>query len=198
VYWLQQPGGTVFLKGANGYEPRKFEGTPAEFVAKASESVGQRVDLFFGEQPLHGTPESITIMRDENDIPSIAIAKHGRSFSLSALNVARPFRSNEVVKFSDPSGASGSVFAANHLEVTVSDDKSTATVGLMVEGQPTVKVVMNARDLDLAIAVLGEARAALRDAVPPEPRKDKGTREVMVLDPAWRTQMPTHPSGPRH
>jgi hypothetical protein len=64
----------------------------------------------------------------------------------------------------------------------------------MVEGQPTAKVVMNARDLDLAIAVLGEARALLRDAVPPEPRKDKGTREVMVLDPAWRTQMPMHPS----
>ena len=62
----------------------------------------------------------------------------------------------------------------------------------MAEGQPTAKVVMNARDLDLAIAVLGEARAVLRDAVPPEPRKDKAPAKF--LDPAWRAQMPIHPS----
>ena len=193
VYWLQRPGGTVFLKAANGYEARDFEGTPADFVEKASQGVGQRVDVFFGEQS-HGPPDSITIMRDENGVPSMAIAKHGRSFSSSVLNVARPFRSDGVVKFSDHSKASGTMFATNPLRIELSDDKSTATVGLMVEGQPTAKVVMNARDLDLAIALLAEARAVLRDPVPPEPPHDPGTREVMVLDPAWRVHKPLHPT----
>jgi hypothetical protein len=65
----------------------------------------------------------------------MAIAKHGHSFSSSVLNVARPFRSDGVVKFSDHSEASGSVFATNPLRITLSDDKSTATVGLMVHGE---------------------------------------------------------------
>lgn len=31
VYWLQQPGGTVFLRTAHGYDAREFSGTPSHF-----------------------------------------------------------------------------------------------------------------------------------------------------------------------
>src|SRR5690348_13313443 len=67
-------------------------------------------------------------------------------------------------------------------------------LGIRTDGQPATQVALNARGLDLAIALLGEARAVLKDPVPPAPQQDGNTRELMVLDPRWQTQLPVHPT----
>ena len=193
VYWLQLPGGIVFRKVANGYEATNYEGRPAEFMERASAGVGQRVEVLFSDQPI-GPPQSITIMRDDKGVPSMAIAKHGRSFSFSVLNVASPFRSFGEVRLGDHREIPGKDLFSDYLRITISDDSSTATVDLRADGRPVTEVVLDARNLDLATALLGEARAMLRSAVPPAPQQDAHTRELMVLDPTWRTQRPEHPT----
>jgi hypothetical protein len=90
VYWLQRPGGTVFVKEPDGYAEHDFEGTPSEFLARASEALGRKVEIFFGDKPT-GQPQTITIMRDENGVPSMAVANDRGSLSFSVLNVATPF-----------------------------------------------------------------------------------------------------------
>jgi hypothetical protein len=42
VYWLQQPGGTVFITGEQGYTTHHFEGRPSEFITRASTAVGRK------------------------------------------------------------------------------------------------------------------------------------------------------------
>src|SRR5262249_11160319 len=125
VYWLQQPGGMVFLRDANGYERSSFEGTPNEFIARASAATGKKIELWFGEQPT-GIPQSITVMRDESGVPSIAIAKHGDSFSFSVLNTGTPFRTNVTMNLAGrPIDLPGGNPNAEGVRVNLAEDKST-------------------------------------------------------------------------
>jgi hypothetical protein len=191
VYWLQQPGGTVFVRRHFGYEPRSFDGRPSEFIECASASTGQQVELFFSDEP-HGPPQAITVMRDENGVPSMAIARHGNAFSISVLNVAAPFRSRAALNLT--SKASGGALSTNHTKITFSDDRRTATLELLANGRPATQVALTVRELDALIGLLGETRWMLQDAVSAEPRHEAASRELMVLDPAWRTEWPIHPS----
>ena len=90
VYWLQRPGGTVFVKGPEGYAEYDFEGGPSDFIAAASAALGRKVEIWFGDKP-SGQPQSITILRDQNGVPSMTIANDKGLLSLSVLNVAAPF-----------------------------------------------------------------------------------------------------------
>jgi hypothetical protein len=47
-------------------------------------------------------------------------------------------------------------------------------------------------ELDNVIAGLGEIRAAMVEQVSAEPKRTAGMRELMVADPAWRTERPVH------
>ena len=38
VYWLQLPGGTVFMRRENGYDACEFRGAPSEFKQQALEA----------------------------------------------------------------------------------------------------------------------------------------------------------------
>ncbi|MDA9442846.1 hypothetical protein XH98_27880 [Bradyrhizobium sp. CCBAU 51745] len=53
---------------------------------------------------------------------------------------------------------------------------------------------VGASHLDELISVLSAARASMKEAVPPEPFSSPLGRELVVLDPAWRTNFPPHPS----
>ena len=194
VYWLQQPGGFVFIRGANGYERRSFNGRPTEFIERASNATGKKIELWFSEQPA-SSPQSITVMRDENGIPSTAIAKHGDSFSFSVLNVGTPFRSRATMRLApgNTSEFPGGNPSTENLTVTLSENKSTAKISLSAEGKSVTELTLTSRDLELIITALGEARAVMSEPVPAEPRKD-WIRELVVLDPAWRTEMPVHPT----
>ncbi len=100
VYWLQQPGGRVFVKTEDGYKALSIEGRPSDFIARATAAVGEKVEIFFGEQP-PGRPDSITVLHDETGRPSMAVAKHGDTFSFSVLNVQSPFKSKAAMNL-DP------------------------------------------------------------------------------------------------
>ena len=44
------------------------------------------------------------------------------------------------------------------------------------------------------LAALGEARAIMRDGVPIKTPEQRSARELVILDPAWRTEPQLHPS----
>jgi hypothetical protein len=194
VYWRQQPGGTVYRRTADGYEVLKFEGTPSQFKERASAAVGQLVEIMFNDQPA-GPPDSVIVMRDENGIPSMVLVRHGNALSFSVLNVGTPFRTRATVnlKGTDQDKAGG-LLATDRVTVTLDDAKSTATVHLLTDAKPATQIELQARELDAVLAVLGEARAVMRDKVPIQPPEERGAREVMILDPAWRTSSQLHPS----
>ncbi|WP_311960097.1 hypothetical protein, partial [Acinetobacter baumannii] len=48
-YWLQRPGGEIWVRNDDWYESLKFDGSPATFKAKVKESIGRDIDLWFGE-----------------------------------------------------------------------------------------------------------------------------------------------------
>jgi hypothetical protein len=89
VYWLQEPGGMVFLRTADGYSAQCFEGPPSQFKQAVFSAVGEPINLLFSEQP-HGPPQSITVLRDEAGTLNMAIAKHGDSFSFSVFERRNP------------------------------------------------------------------------------------------------------------
>jgi hypothetical protein len=193
VYWLQQPGGTVFVKTSQGYDVHEFNGVPSQFKESAFSAIGEPINLLFGDQP-PGPPESIMVLRDEAGIPSMAIAKHGDSFSFSVLNVSTPFRARASVSLKPDSDAErpGGSLSTDRLSLNLSDDKSSATLALLRDGKAANEISLRPAQLDLIIAKLGEARAVMSEQVPPQPPQDAGTRELAVIDPIWRTDPPLH------
>jgi hypothetical protein len=195
VYWLQQPGGLIFIRRTASYEVVKFEGKPSEFIQHASDSLGEKVEIFFGDEP-HGPPESITVLRDEKGVPSMAIARHGRSFSLSVLNVATPFQSQAVLDLAPVTDPARGQFSSDRLSAAFSEEATTVALGFLTDGKPAIEVSLTAAELSQIIGVLGEKRWMMRDPVPPQHpgavATGSITRELMAVDPAWRTDLPMH------
>jgi hypothetical protein len=84
----------------------------------------------------------------------------------------------------------GGQLSTDQLSLSVSDDKRSATLGLLQNGQPTNQVTIQAAELDLIIAKLGEARAVMSEPVSARPPQETGTKELGVIDPMWRTDPP--------
>ena len=192
VYWLQKPGGTVFVRTEGGYSALDFPGTPTEFKNAAKSALGEPVDILFGEGDPHGTPDRITLVRDRDGKPSIAVAKHGTALSFSALNLETEFWANTFLEpqraqlMKDTNTAPA--------RVTVAEGGNTVRVELLAEGEPVGQVELNAAGVDTLIAMLGSARASMKEQVAAEPNLPPATSEVVVIDPAWRTAWPPHPS----
>jgi hypothetical protein len=193
VYWLQQPGGSIFLRADGGYDLHQFAGTPSAFKEKVLAETGENIDLWFGEQP-HGVPEHVTIMRDKNGAPNMVIARQGNSLSFSIVNVGTPFRSRAKLNMSPESQKAVALLASDHLSVTLSDDKKAATLNLVTDGNPVTKIELTASEFDSVLAVLGEARASMQEQVPYKQQQNASTRDVMILNPTWRTESEIHPS----
>jgi hypothetical protein len=194
VYWHQQPGGSVYIRTADGYEVLKFEGTPSVFKQRASTAVGQPVELMFSDQPA-GPPASVTIMRDERGVPSMALVRHGDAISFSVLNVGTKFRTRAAVSLKGTEqDKPGVALATDHVAVTLDASKSAATIDLLTGGKPATRIELQARELDAVLAVLGEARATMRDGVPFNTPEQRNARELVVLNPTWRADPQLHPS----
>ncbi len=191
VYWLQKPGGTVFVRTEGGFNPVDFPGMPNEFKTLALGTLGKPVEILFGEGGPQGATESITILRDRYGKPGIAVAKHGDSFSFSVLNVETEFRVEG--RFELKRGQLDLSAKGAPAKVTVNDGGDTVRIELYVDGEPS-EILLDASGLDDLIAALGSARASMKEQVPEEPNLPTATAEVIILDPAWRTSLSPHPS----
>jgi hypothetical protein len=130
VYWLQQPGGSIFTRTAGGYEVA-IEGPPSLFKERASIALGQSIEIMFNDQPA-GPLESLTVMADENGRPSMVLAKHGNAISFSVLNVGTAFRSRASVNLKGgKEDRVGEALATDRATITTNNDKSTATINLV-------------------------------------------------------------------
>ena len=194
VYWLQQPGGSVFRRTADGYEVLKFDGSPSQFKERASAALGRPIEIHFNEEPA-GPPQSVTVFRDERGAPSMALARHGDALSFSVLNVGTPFRSSASVNLrGTDKDKPGGLLSTDRLTVTLNEDKSAATINMVADMKPATQIELRAGELDAVLAVVGEARAIMRDKVPIETPEVRSARELMILDPIWRTNPQLHPS----
>jgi hypothetical protein len=188
VYWRLLPGGLVLTRQDSGYTKLEITGHPSEFKRNALEVLGKSVDIFFGDLPL-GRPESLIILRDDNGKPAVAIAKRGNDLSFSVLNVETVFKSSATL---DLVGKGPRIMTVQNLTFTLAEDKSHVLLKLVEDDKPVGQATLNATELDNVIAGLGEFRASLVEPVSAEPKKDAGSRELLVIDPAWRTERSPH------
>jgi hypothetical protein len=190
VYRRQTPGGFVLIREDDGYKSFRIDGTPAEFRARANDLIGKTVDVLFGETPV-GLPDRITMLRDEQGRPAVAIASRGNNFSISILNVATAFRARAAGDFLGGQKGPKTVTVKN-LSLTLADDGSEVTLKLSNDGVVVGESTLNANEMDAVIAGLGEYRSAMTEPVRPEPDQSGGSRELLVVDPAWRTNHSPH------
>jgi hypothetical protein len=185
VYFRQIPGGSVLIREKHGYRTVRIDGAPAAFCAKASDLLGARVEILFGEDTPVGLPESITILRDEHGQPAAAIAKRGNSLSFSVLNVATAFRAKAQLDWSDGQKGPEPVTVQN-LSLTLADDRNHVNLQLLNDGKVVGESTLSAEEMDVVISGLGRLRAALDQQVRPERDQSGGAQEFLVVDPAWR------------
>jgi hypothetical protein len=195
IYWLQQPGGTIFRKIANGFEALTFGGPPSQFKARAGAALGQQIEIMFGDQP-SGPARSATVMRDELGQPSMVMVRHeDGAISFSTLNPRSPFRTRATINLKGSErDTPGGIQSTERVAVAISEDKETATLKLLTVGQQLAQVDLSAKELEDVLTILGEARAIMKQPVPAEPPNVAGAREAVILDPAWRTNTAIHPS----
>jgi hypothetical protein len=196
VYWLQQPGGIVFRRTDAGYEVFKFKGTPMAFKEQAFATLGQQVEVIANDRDQPDKPiESLVVMRDENGRPSMVIGRHGDAVSFSILNVGSVFRSRASVSLRGrEEDKVGGAMATDRVTLALSEDKGTATLDLLTNGTPATGIELQAHELGAIVAAMGEARALMRDAVPVTTPEQRSARELVILDPVWRTDPPLHPA----
>ena len=188
VYWRQLPGGLVLTRQDSGYGKLEITGHPSEFKSSALEVLGKSVDIFFGDKP-RGTPESLIILRDDDGKPAVAIAKRGNDLSFSILNVETVFKSHASL---DLVGKGPRTVTVQNLTFTLAEDKNHVLLKLVEDDKLVGQATLNAAELDNVIAGLGEFRASLVEPVSAEPKQDSGSRELLVIDPAWRTDRSPH------
>ena len=102
VYWLQRPGGTIFVKTYDGYEQLDFQGTPSEFKSVVLSKMGRPVEIWFGDRNPENPPHNVTVVRDKTGNPSFALADHGDAVSISVLNVANEFAAIATIPYRAP------------------------------------------------------------------------------------------------
>jgi hypothetical protein len=141
---------------------------------------------YISRKALEGLPESIVILRDEDGQPAAAIAQRGNNFSFAVLNVATPFRARATGGFFGQQKGSQTVTVQN-LTLTLAEDKSRVNLKLLNDGEVVGESTLSANEMDAIITGLGEFRSAMTEPVRAEPDQSGGSREFLVIDPAWRT-----------
>ncbi len=188
VYWRQLPGGLILTRQGSGYSTLEIGGHPSEFKATALDIIKKSVDVLFGDMPL-GHSESLIILRDEYGKPAVTIAKRGNNLSFAVLNVETVFRSRASL---DLLGRGLRTVTVQNLTLTLAEDKSHVLLKLLEDNKPVGQATLNATELDNVISGLAEFRASLVEPVSAEPKQDAGSRELLVIDPAWRTERSPH------
>ena len=182
----------MFVRTEGGYSALDFPGTPTEFKNAAKSALGEPVDILFGEGDPHGTPDRITVVRDRDGKPSIAVAKHGTALSFSVSNLETEFWANTFLEpqraqlMKDTNTAPA--------RVTVAEGGNTVRVELLAEGEPVGQVELNAAGVDTLIAMLGSARASMKEQVAAEPNSLLLHPKLSSLIPPGAQPGPPHPS----
>ena len=191
LYWPQRKHGTIYRRTANGYESLQCQGSPNEFLSAAEEKLGRKVEIMFGEGPL-SRPEKIIVTQDESGKPAMAIAVRGRTISFAPLNIETVFRSISNVNLEQETCPKDVPMSWGNLKITLADDRTHVTLNFERGGVNIDSLEFNAHELSQVVAALGEVRAALSQQVSAEPSIEGGARELMIPDPAWRTNTSIH------
>jgi hypothetical protein len=190
VYWLQKPGGTVYLRTSSGYETISIDGSPSEFRRGAETSLGQPVEIWFGDSTPRGKPDSIAILSDENGKQAVAVARYGNELQLSAIDVSSNFRTK--LASMDMSGQSD--LSCSIAKAVVAEDSKSVTLRFSAPLGADNEIAVDSVQLDEMILALAAARARMVEPVPAEPLSGPLKREAVIIDPAWRTNFPPNPS----
>jgi hypothetical protein len=194
IYWLQKPGGSVFLRSANGYDQYDFDGNPTLFKNAVKARLGRKIDLWFGGQTQENKDViSMTrIMKDQEGRPRIGLTTSGDTFSFSWIqNTEESFKASETVSFEHANFKNNCVGEIGHLKLVpeFSEDKRTVALGLGMEGEK-LNVSMSANELEILIGCLARIRAVMQAPVLFE--LAAGTELRTVIDPRWRTRPTYH------
>lgn len=104
IYWLQRPGGLVYIRNDHGYSEYSFDGRPAPFKAAALEAIKRDVHVWFSEDPMP-VAEPIAELVDQNDRKRVGVHRDGRNFSLSWMQKTDDsFRSSGTIDFPEEPG----------------------------------------------------------------------------------------------
>jgi hypothetical protein len=189
VYWLQKPGGFIFLRQGSGYNTIEVGGSPSEFRDQARDKLKLDVEMFFSDKQNTGKPDSFTILCDQNGKPTMTLARYGRELAFNAIDTSTDFRTKPVsVDFSGDEELKCSVATA-----ALAEDGSSVSVQFLNEGTSDYQATYSARQLDELIGALSAARGRLCDGIPLDHREGRD-QEIVVIDPAWRTEHTRHPS----
>jgi hypothetical protein len=195
IYWLQRPGGTVWLKADDWYQPHDFPGAPSAFKEAVRASLGREVDIWFGDGA-QGTPESFRVLRDHAGRPRLTVAQSGRSLSFSWIQgSADDFSiSSPVIKIDEGAMASDQDTSNEKIIAKCSGDKLAAILTIAANAESPEPIQLSADELDKFIHQLARVRSEMTPQVPVE--LGEGTALDTVIDPAWQTRPLLHPALP--
>jgi hypothetical protein len=187
VYWLQKPGGFIFLRDGRGYKTIEIDGSPSEFREQVRHELKLDAHVFFSDKRNAGKPDGLTILHDQNGKPVMVAARYGRDLEFAAIDPSTDFRTKPMsVDFGGDEELKCSVATT-----AVGEDGRSATVKFT--SGTSYETTYDAKQLDELITTLATVRSRLSDAVPLDPREGQ-RQERVVIDPAWRTDHPPHPS----
>jgi hypothetical protein len=197
VYWQQARSGRVYLRTDADYDDPQFFGGPTAFKEEVRARLGREVDLWFSDVQLN-VPEAVTYLHDEQGRPRFAVARAGQSLSFAWVqSTAESFTASGSISVRRGSEIPSTIDDPDkpmRLDVLISPDQRTATIVLRMQDDPLGHMILDAAGLELLIKNLAGARAVMEEPVGREIAP--GTELVSVLDPAWRTRSPPHPSIP--
>lgn len=188
TYWLQKPGGTIYLRTPSGFQTIDIGGSPSEFRIAAETRLGHPVELFFGGGVPSSYPECVTILRDRSGRQLVAVAHFGNSVSFSALEISSEFRATTTMDIKGKTDLSCSTAA-----MVVAEDLRKATLRFSARIENN-ELALDAAELDQLIFMLATARERMLEPIPAEPLGGPLDEELVVVDPAWRTNRPPHAS----
>jgi hypothetical protein len=143
VYWLQLPGGYLFVRNGTTIEEVKIEGNPSEFKEAAFRAIGRPIEILFGDQPL-GRPDSVTVIRDDDGKPAMAFARRGKNFSLSVLNVDTIFHCKASMNF-NPDRTMHEGITIGNLKIALAEDSGSVTIDAVRDGKSVARVSCGGR-----------------------------------------------------
>ncbi|MBV8521573.1 MAG: hypothetical protein JOY71_05495 [Acetobacteraceae bacterium] len=192
VYWLQRPGGTVFVRRPHGYERYDFDGPPAVFKQRVRDALGTTPEMWISDQP-PGPIKAVRVMRDAEGRIHATIGDHdGGSITVAVQNVATSFDLSAEKDVTQPATSASTGVHANRgpISVSLSSDRKRARFTVVDQGK-VIDAVLSVEELDHHIQAIGDLRRQIVDEVP---RELPSGPHVVVPDPIWRTFEGLHPS----
>jgi hypothetical protein len=189
VYWLQKPGGTIYRPTDEGFSQLHVTGPPSLFCAKASSILSMPVEVLFGDREPEGPLQKVSILRDDQGRPSVAVAHYDKSFTMSVINTGQPFHSTATLDLAPNPGKTP--VQIGPVTVELAEDRGSVRLGL-VEGSAH-PITLTPEQTDALISALAATRSELSMPVSAEFPHEPGRRETLILDPAWRTEHSPHP-----